>query len=275
MRNYTHNLAQNTLNAALVQPDPTLALIGYVGSGDMARDFPEIQQMVEFKTEGPSKHLWGHVLQVVKKVPHDNLVLRWAAMFHDVGKPATFREEDGEVTFHGHEAVGEKIWYRVADRVGVGDDFKEQVGLLIRMHIQFAAMAGAWKPHSDPDNNSPGLTDRGIRRFLRKVGDQYENLYALTIADISTSKEWRVLASRKRCAKLKERIDKLIEDDKKVVPKLPKGTGHRLYDSLGLKGPELGRIMSILNKRVLAGEEITLDNVAYKAALILQEEKDA
>jgi len=251
------------LSAILARPDPTFALIGYAQSGDMAKEFPELQQMVDFETEGASKHLWYHVLLVVKNTPEDNVVLRWAALFHDVGKPDTYKEEDGEITFHGHESVGEKIWWKVANRIGVGANFARKVAKLIRFHLRFAACAGA-----------PGLTDKAIRKLLRDAGDQLDNLYALTIADLTTSNEGKVTKNKERCKKLKERINKLIEEDKKVIPKLPKGTGHKLYDRLGLKGPALGEIMEILTKRLQDGEEITLDNVVYKTALILTERKN-
>lgn len=263
MKKTTYIEAGNALDAILVQPDPTLALIRYVGSGDMAKNFPELQELVEFKTKGVSKHLWSHVLQVVKNVPADNLVLRWAALFHDVGKPATLREEEGEVTFYGHEPAGEKIWYRVAGRMNIDKTFKENVGLLIRHHLKFSALTGG-----------PGLTPRAIRRFLKLAGDQYENLYSLAVADITSANEEILLRNQQRCADLKKRIAKLIEDDKKVAPKLPKGAGHILWDALGLSGPELGRVMGLLTEKLRQGEEITLVNIAHKAALLLMEEKD-
>lgn len=253
MKNLTKNLqVWKDMCNILQEKDPTEGLVKYVGEGLMAENFPELQEMVEFKTKAKSKHLWNHVLQVVKRVPADNLTLRWAALFHDVGKPGSFKEEEGEVTFHGHEVLGEEIWNRVAGRLGLARKFKEKVALLIRMHLRFAACAGA-----------PGLTDKAIRKLLREAGDHLEDLYTLTLADITSSKDWRVMANQKRCKELMERIKALVEEDKKVIPKLPKGLGSRLYDTLGYKGPKLGEAMAFLKEKLEAGEIEATDDFGY------------
>jgi hypothetical protein len=126
------------------------------------------------------------------------------------------------------------------------------------MHLQFPAMAGA-----------PGLTDKSIRRLLKNVGDQFDNLYELALADISTSKEWRTLRAKTRCKRLRKRVDKLIENDNKHVPKLPKGLGHRLYDTLGYKGPVLGEAMDYLKGKLLAGEIKETDDMGYYVRVIV------
>jgi poly(A) polymerase len=252
-----YEYAYKSMAMILSLPDPTQALINYVGTGEMANCFPELQEMVEFTTKAKSKNLWNHVLHVVRNTPANNPTLRWAALFHDVGKPATVYEDGDEVTFHGHEVVGEKIWKRVANRLEVDLDLKKNVALLIRLHLQLPALSGA-----------PGLTDRSIRKFVRVTGDQFENLYALAIADISTSKEWRTLRAKTRCKRLKERIEKLIENDNKVVPRLPKGLGHRLYDTLGYSGPALGEAMNYLKSKLLAGEIEETDDMSYYVRIL-------
>ena len=244
--------AYDALSSILDQSDPTAALIEYVGSGDMAKYFPEVQELVEFKTKAKSKDLWDHVLQVVRGVPSDNKVVRWAAMFHDVGKPATVHEENGEVSFNGHEVVGARLWNRIANRLNVEKDFKDKVFLLVKLHLRFSHLAGY-----------PNVTDTAIRRLMREAGDQLENLYLLTIADITSTRVKKVVGNRQRCKELKDRIEQIVENDKKVVVKLPKGLGHRLRDILGLNGPMLGKMMNELTDKLHKGEIVMVDDFDY------------
>ena len=84
----------------------------------------EIQDIIDFKVDQGkyhTKNVWNHTLQVVEQTP-DILEVRWAALFHDSGKPETWSVSvDGDIHFYGHDKKGEAIWNIVADRLKTGN----------------------------------------------------------------------------------------------------------------------------------------------------------
>jgi poly(A) polymerase len=237
-------------------PDRWLGLL--VDSGFMQEAFPELQAVVDFKTQIKSKALWPHTVKVVKQAPAKP-VLRWAALFHDVGKPVTVREFRQEVTFHGHEVVGAEIWEGVADRLKVSEAFKQDVSMIIRESGSLVEL------------KRPGVTDKALRRFVRKVGPHLENIYQFTMADMTSKWSYKLEKMKADTKAVKARIDKIIEEDSVVELKLPKGTGTLLIDSLGLKGKALGDMMEVLTDKLISGELGLDSNFVQEAAKIVAE----
>ncbi|MBE3575368.1 MAG: HD domain-containing protein [Firmicutes bacterium] len=114
--------------------------------------------------------VWSHTLQAVAATPPD-LVLRLAALCHDLGKPATRRAgPDGRVHFYGHEVVSERLARKVLGRLHYPKGVVEQVALLVRHHM-FAA--------------NDKVSDAGIRRLAARVGSEnLPALFALHRADL-------------------------------------------------------------------------------------------
>jgi poly(A) polymerase len=104
-----------------------------------------------------------------------DLVLRLAALLHDIGKPATKRNEPGgQVSFHHHDVVGSKLAKKRLRALRFDNDTIAAVGRLIELHLRFFGYTeGAW-------------TDSAVRRYVRDAGDQLDRLHILTRADVTT-----------------------------------------------------------------------------------------
>ncbi len=243
----------------LMTPTPSRGLQLMADTGLLRQVFPEQQSVVDFKqNQGKwhSKLVWGHTLQVVDSSP-EILAVRWAALFHDVAKPQTYSETETGVHFFGHDHEGAKVWNIVADRLKVSSDFKERVFFLVDQHLAPAFLASQGPEH---------VTDKALRRFARECGDRLDDLFHLSLADITSHKPETVAEKKANCLAVRERIVKLLaaEDVRKL--KLPSGTGTVVAEGLGFKipvrgkdGERLGEIMRTLTQKLVDGE-ITLES---------------
>lgn len=228
----------------LLTPHPTLGLYFLQVGGILGELFPELEKVVAFKTKGKSKALWDHVLKVIDQTEYDP-VQRWAALFHDVGKPSTVHDGK-EVSFHGHESAGALMWENVAIRLKTSREFRDKVSTVIQESSNFTDLT---------NNRARDVTDKAIRRFVKKVGQEnLENIYKFTLADMTTQNIEKRERMRTALKNLKVRMDKLIEDDKLLELKLPKGTGLLVCEVLDIKpGAELGEVMDRLNQMLVDG----------------------
>ena len=211
-------------------------------SGEMAKVFPEVQAMVGFGG-GNSGHkdLWAHTKQVVSQCPATPHV-RWAALFHDVGKVQTYRRTAAGVSFHKHEAMSAKLWNKAARRSGW---FSDQERRDIRFLIYNLGRVEAYES---------GWTDKAVRRLARNIGGYWDDIMALARADITTIHRNKRRAHHARMAELNKRRKELLAAEA-VPPALPKGLGDVLMAELGLEpGPALGDLMRALRAAVEAGD---------------------
>lgn len=223
------------------KPDERLEVLNQEGL--FSKHLPDIQAMVGFGGEDTGmKDLWAHTKQVVLQTIHSPREhLRWAALFHDVGKVPTFSRATGKIAFHGHEALGARLFDRAARRIGMADDDRKAVHFLIAHLGLVEAYEREW-------------TDSAVRRLHRDVGDRLEDLLNLSRSDITTKHDFKRKAHHDRINELSERARKLAELD--AIPQaLPKGLGTAIVAALGIaEGPELGRIMKRLKADVEAGK---------------------
>lgn len=227
---------------ALMSADPQGPLEALQESGELGKALPEVQAMVGFGG-GNSGHkdLWWHTKLVVKQCePIVNV--RWAALFHDVGKPPTFERKNGKVTFHSHEAMSAKLWNRAARRLGwFSDQERKDIKFLVYNLGRVEAFYSGWN-------------DSAIRRLSREVGDYWDDLMALAWADSTTKHDRKRSKHHQRMRELMERRDAILAADA-AVPALPKGLGDVLCAELGLTpSRELGALMGRLKATVEAGE---------------------
>jgi poly(A) polymerase len=145
---------------------------------------------------GRHKDVFTHTLQVLDRTP-PRPALRWAALLHDIAKPATKQVENGKVTFHGHDHRGERMARRILSELHEPGELAARVGRLVGLHLRANAYAGAW-------------TDSAVRRLVREVGDDLiEDLIALSRADVTTGRAERRAAIASSVAELEQRIREL------------------------------------------------------------------
>jgi poly(A) polymerase len=153
--------------------------------------------------------VFSHTLQVLDRTP-PRLALRWAALLHDIAKPATKHVENGKVTFHGHDHKGERMARRILADLKASSELIDRVGRLVGLHLRANAYAGEW-------------TDSAVRRFVLDVGeDLLEDLLQLSRADVTTGRVERRVAIARSVAELERRIKELRsqEDFARIVSPL-------------------------------------------------------
>ncbi len=230
------------LEHALYSQTPVEALESLQEEGFFKDQVPEVQALVGFGNDVDHKDLWAHTKQVVAQTPTSVPYLRWAALFHDVGKPTCFhQDEKGKISFHGHEPVSAKLFNRAATRLGFRNEPKDRVAFLIR-HLGF------------PEEYSSDWTDSAVRRLYKLLGPHFQDVMTLAKADMTTKNKAKWTKNQALNAELCARAEQLAKEDA-ILPALPSGLGTALMEKFGLKeGPELGKAMVGLKKRVEAGE---------------------
>lgn len=165
-----------------------------------------------------------------ESVPGPDLVLRLAALLHDIGKPATRRfEEGGGVSFHHHEVVGAKLVGKRLKALRFDKETTKAVARLVELHLRFHGYGdGQW-------------TDSAVRRYVVDAGDLLPRLHRLTRADCTTR---NVRKARRLAASyddLEARIERLLAQEQ-VKALRPELDGNEIASVLGIApGPVLGR----------------------------------
>lgn len=220
----------------VVAPSPGKALWRLVESGLADRFVPEIPALaMEQDPVQRHKDVLAHTIAVTEKAS-PRLRLRLAALFHDVGKPATRSFGPQGVTFHHHEVVGARMTRARLRALRYPKDLVEGVARLVFLHL---------RPHT----LKMGWTDAAVRRYVRDAGDLLEDLNELVRCDVTTRNQKRERAIQKRIDELERRIEELTA--KEELSKLrPPINGHDVIAYLGIEpGPVVGEIMNMLLER--------------------------
>lgn len=230
----------------LTSDDPRPGLELLVETGLAERILPELPALrLEIDEHHHHKDVYRHTLTVVDQAigyekerhPGDapDLVLRLAALLHDIGKPATRRlEPAGAVSFHHHDVVGAKLARKRLRALRFDNETVDAVGRLIELHLRFFGYAdGAW-------------TDSAVRRYVRDAGDQLERLHELTRADVTTRNRRKADLLGFAYDDLEQRIKELKEQEELEAVR-PDLDGKDVMRILDLKpGPDVGRAMKFL-----------------------------
>ncbi|QCB29481.1 CCA tRNA nucleotidyltransferase [Corynebacterium endometrii] len=213
--------------------------------------FPEIPGMRMAQDEhAQHKDVYRHSLTVMRQAIDQeehgpDLVLRWAALLHDCGKPATRAFTDGRVSFHHHEVVGAKLVRKRLRALKYPKATIEQVSQLVYLHMRFHGFGeGQW-------------TDSAVRRYVTDAGDLLPRLHKLVRADCTTRNAKKARRLQRTYDHLMERIEEIAakEDLARVRPDLD---GNEIMEILDLKpGPDVGRAWAFLKELRL--EEGPLD----------------
>jgi poly(A) polymerase len=226
-------------------------------SGVLDCILPEVKAMVGFGDgEWRHKDVWKHTKQVVTQSV-SRIEVRYAALFHDIGKVKTRSiSPEGEVHFFGHAEVGARMFDKLERRerlFSADDSLRTEVRFLVLHHLRASQYDGKW-------------TESAVRRFAREIGPYLEDLLCLSRADITTKrpeKKRRVVAL---IDELAGRITELAALDAKQPP-LPTGIGNALM--VGFKLPPsrlIGDIKRALEGAIDSGEIAPrLESEAYIA----------
>jgi len=235
-------LTRHDWDMLLIAQDADVRLEAIQQEGLLQATFPALQTLVGFGGQDSGhKDLWAHTKQVViQTVPQ--VLCRWAALFHDVGKPQSFTRVDGKIAFHHHEETSARIFKRVARETALFQPGElDEITFVIRHLGHVEAYESDW-------------TDSAIRRLTRELGTHLDSVFAVARADCTTARPEKRQRQLKRVHELRTRIDTLAALDA-VPPALPTGLGDVLMQRLGMQpGPEFGAVMRGLKARVEAGE---------------------
>ncbi|MCW2521738.1 MAG: tRNA adenylyltransferase [Frankiales bacterium] len=204
----TAERVQLELNKLLLGAFPRRGLEVLVDTGLAGFVLPEVAALRMTTDEhGQHKDVYAHTLQVLEQAIElegadgPDLVLRWAALLHDIGKPDTRRFVSGGVTFHHHEVVGSRLAKARLKALKFPKDDVEDISRLVFLHLRFYGYGrGEW-------------TDSAVRRYVTDAGPLLDRLHKLVRSDTTTRNKRKAATLAATYDHLEERIARLREQE--------------------------------------------------------------
>jgi poly(A) polymerase len=232
----TPERVQAELTKLICGTHPRRAIELTVDTGLAEQVLPEVPAMrLAIDEHMQHKDVYTHSLVVMeqaieRETDGPDLVLRLAALLHDIGKPATRRREpDGRVSFHHHEVVGAKMTRKRLRELRYPKAIIDDVAQLVYLHLRFHGYSGGeW-------------TDSAVRRYVTDAGHLLDRLHKLVRSDCTTRNRRRAAALQRSYDSLEERISALRKREELDAIR-PDLNGNEIMELLGIPpGPLVGK----------------------------------
>jgi poly(A) polymerase len=235
---------QAELQKLMLGAFPRKGLEALVDSGLAEIVLPELPALkLEVDEHHHHKDVYEHTLTVVEQAIdyekdyglEPDFVLRFAALMHDIGKPATRKlETGGAVSFYHHDVVGAKLAKKRMKELRFDNDTIKAVSLLVELHLRFFGYSDqAW-------------TDAAIRRYVRDAGEQLVRLHILTRSDVTTRNKRKAEILSHAYDDLEARIEKVMAEEQLNAMR-PDLTGEEIMEILDIPaGPKVGKAYKYL-----------------------------